>query len=215
MLMSLGNHSNLKVDLVYDDLPMEILNAIKSRKVVALDIETSGLDYHKDKIGSVQVYCEQHPVVFIRVGDKHPVNLIKIMEDPKIKKIFHYAIFDLSFMYAKWNIRGRNIACTKIASRLLDPKNSHSHSLQSLLRRYLGVNLSKELQTSDWLSPDLSESQIEYAANDVLYLQTLLDKICKELKDEDLWEIALACFSHIPTRVFLNVNNYPDIFLHK
>ncbi len=118
-------------------------------------------------------------------------------------------------MYSKWGVRGRNIACTKTASRLLDPNNQHNHSLKSLVKRYLGVDLNKDVRCSDWLARDLTKSQIEYAVGDVLYLHTLLDVLQEELDREGLWEIALECFAHIPTRVFLDVNGYTDIFLHK
>jgi ribonuclease D len=203
-----------KIILLDNDLSDEAYTALLKQTYIAIDIETSGLDWNKDIIASIQIYNENCPVFIIKIHENTPQNIIKLIENSNISKIFHYAIFDLGFMYAKWKVAGKNIACTKTASRLLDPLNLENHSLKNLVKRYLGIEINKELQTSNWTSDDLSPEQLNYAASDVLYLQPLIEKLSDKLIKQGLWDVTLQCFEFIPARVFLDYYKYDDIFQH-
>ena len=199
--------------VIYDhDVPDEYADSIRKAKLVAWDIETSGLDWRNDRIGVCQLYVPNESLAIIKIGDSHPKKLQSLLPDVSIKKVFHHAMFDLRFMSYHWKVLPQNVACTKIASKLLDVKNENKHSLQSILQQYLGVIIDKNERLSNWLSGKLTEEQISYAARDVMYLLPLLDVLEKELKSKGLWELAHACFVHIPTRVRLDILGYGDIY---
>jgi len=153
-------------------------------------------------------------VVIIKINDTPPKNLSLLLSDNSVKKVFHHAMFDLRFMNYHWKVISSNIACTKIASKLIDIKNINKHSLKSLLKQYLGVAIDKNEQLSNWMSNSLTEKQISYAANDVIYLLPLLGILEKELKDVRLLKLAYLCFAHIPTRVELEILGYDDIYAY-
>jgi len=121
-------------------------------------------------------------------------------------------MFDVRFMSYNWNVLAKNIACTKIASKLLDPAKQKNHSLKSLLNRYLGVPIEKTQRFSNWNSESLTEAQIIYAAKDVAYLFELMEHLEKELKAKNLLQLAKACFAHIPTRVQLEIGGFGDVY---
>lgn len=204
------NGKNVKVQ--HDDLSEEQVLQASKTGVVSWDIETSGLDWCKDTIGTCQLDIGQKEIVIVKVHRKVPKRLRLLLEDKKIKKVFHYAIFDIRFMSYHWNVVPRNIECTKTASKLLDPENKRNHSLKSLLKRYLGVQISKHVRMSDWLSEDLTREQLLYAATDVIYLLRLISKLENELEKKGLIELAKACYAHIPIRAQLDIRGYPDIY---
>ena len=121
-------------------------------------------------------------------------------------------MFDLRFMRYCWNVDFQNVACTKISAKLLDPLNEHEHTLQSLLKRYLGTAIDKSQRTSDWFSEKLTTEQVIYAATDVIYLPDLMQVLGKELEKKGLLSIAKACFDSLPTMVWLDVAGYKDIY---
>src|SRR2546428_5639868 len=125
------------------DLPEEYVVRIRKAGIAAWDIETSGLDWRTDQIGTCQLSDPNGSVALVKINSSPPKKLILLLEDPAVKKIFHHAMFDLRFMAFQWNAKPQSIACTKIASRLLDPKGERNHSLLSIVREYLGVTLTK------------------------------------------------------------------------
>lgn len=117
--------------------------------------------------------------------------------------------------WSGWSLTARNVACTKIASKLLDPSLANDeHSLKALLWRYLAVDISKDEQVSDWLAQDLSDAQLAYAAGDVAYLLPLLDCLTTRLRSARLDALFEQCLTHLPTRVELDLRHYPDIYLY-
>ena len=112
-------------------------------------------------------------------------------------------MFDLRFLCYHWGVTAENIACTKIAAKLLDPEITQGHTLAALVRQHLGVILDKESRRSDWLTWGLSPGQLKYAGNDVVYLPDLLGVLLQELQRKDRLDLALRCFTHVPTQVQL------------
>jgi ribonuclease D len=200
-------------DLAEGDVPKAFLNAARKHGIVAWDIETSGLDWRSQRIGLCQLLVRDHGLSLVRIKkNKKPPNLSAILADPSIRKIFHHAMFDLRFLCYHWDVPAENIACTKIASKLLDCDRTQQHTLTALLDRYLGVALDKGSRKSDWLTWGLSAEQLKYAGNDVVYLPNLLDALLKELEKKARLDLALRCFAHIPTQVQLEIQGFKDIY---
>jgi ribonuclease D len=201
------------IPFVEGDIPKAVVNAVRQQKVAALDIETSGLDWRSEQIGLCQLWVEKQGLSIVKVKkSKVPANLVALIADSSIQKIFHHAMFDLRFISYHWRVTPANIACTKIASKLLDPGQVQGHTLASLLSRHLGVVIDKSKRKSDWLSWGLSEEQLTYAGNDVLHLPKLLEVLLKELEAKGLADLAKRCFAHIPTQVELELRGYKDIY---
>jgi ribonuclease D len=195
-----------------NDISKVYFNRAINNKVVAWDIETSGLDWSKDRIGLCQLYTPTKNLAIVKIGNTPPKNLQKLLFESSVKKIFHYAIFDLRFMRYHWNAVSKNVSCTKIASKLLQIQNKKNHSLQSILKYHLNIEINKNERLSNWLSNSLTEEQISYAANDVKYLIPLLQTLEKQLENKGLLNLAHASFAHIPTRVELDLKHYGDIY---
>lgn len=210
---NLMNISYLENILIYDyDISAKFVDCVYKSKVVAWDIETSGLDWRNDKIGICQLYTPKESVAVIKIVDNIPKRLRSLLSNSSVRKVFHHAMFDLRFMCYHWKVLPQNIACTKIASKLIDVNNEYKHSLQGVLKKYLNVVIDKNERISNWLSNDLTDTQINYAAKDVMYLLSLLDILENELKSKGLLEITQLCFAHIPTRVQLDILGYDDIY---
>lgn len=198
------------------DLSAEMADAFAKLPLVALDVETSGLDWRRDRLATCQLFAEHIGVVVVRLDEKRPVRLTGLLEDPAVEKVFHHAPFDLRFMVHAWGAQPVSIRCTKVASKLLDPDApNEAHSLQQLCLRYLGVRLDKgAVRTSDWLAEELTAEQLEYATRDVLYLPALLGALENELARADLCPLYDACCSFLPARVTLELGGYPDVFAY-
>ncbi len=183
---------------------------------VAVDTETMGLNLLRDRLCLVQLGDGQGNayLVQIRRGDKSP-NLCALMSNPDVLKIFHFARFDVAKLMIDLGVVTYPVYCTKIASKLCRT-SSPSHSLKSLCSDLLGVVLEKEQQTSDWGAPDLTAAQQQYAANDVLYLHALKEKLDALLMREERDVLAHDCFEFLPTRARLDLDSFdkPDIFEH-
>lgn len=205
---------DLNIVMYENDLGLDFFKIISKKKMIAWDIETSGLDWKEDSIGLCQLYCINEPVAVVKIHDEIPVNLKQLLIEPKLKKVFHHAMFDLRFMCYKWKVSSQNIACTKIASKLLDCSGTGKHSLKLLLSKYLDLHIDKSLQVSNWLTNNLTNEQINYATRDVLFLFDLLNILEKELMNKDLLDLAYSCFQHIPIRVRLEIMGYKDIFTY-
>jgi ribonuclease D len=184
---------------------------------VAIDTETMGLNPHRDRLCVVQLSpgdgCAD--VVQIPLGHTDAPNLKKLLADPKIVKIFHFARFDLAALYNALGVMPSPVYCTKIASRLARTYTDR-HGLKDLVRELMNVDLSKQQQSSDWGSQNLSDAQVSYAASDVLHLHGLRDRLNGMLARENRSELAQACFDFLPTRAKLDLSGWEneDIFAH-
>ena len=196
------------------DLDPAIAGKLSSVSRIAWDIETSGLDPVYDKIATVQLHAPEFGTALVQIlQDTNPARLCGLLEESKIQKVFHHAMFVLRFMVAKWNVRPIHVACTKVASKLLAPsEQSTAHTLQSLLAEELGVHISKTQRLSNWLAEDLSADQVSYASADVQYLLPLLDHLERRIVAADLQTDFAACLAFLPTRVRLDLGNWPDVF---
>ena len=193
------------------DLDEQAFAKALAADVVAIDIETTGLDWRRDQIGTVQVQVEDVTYI-IRANGQVPIHLKAVVEDVRVRKVLHYAMFDLKFLARQWNIAAANVACTKIASKLAEPEKPHrEHSLAPLVQRYLGVSLDKTQQVSDWADA-LSDAQINYAADDVRYLVPLYR--CLDAKLQEIGRSGLRdrCYEQLPTQVELELGDFPDVF---
>ena len=184
---------------------------------VAIDTETLGLKPHRDRLCLVQLSGGDGnaDVVQIAPGQKSAPNLGKLLLDPAITKIFHFARFDVTALKQGLGINCRPIYCTKIASRLART-NTDRHGLKDVVASLLGIALDKEQQTSDWGGDSLSEVQLTYAAADVLYLHALKAKLDALLAREGRTALAAATFAYLPTRAEMDLLDWPDldIFAH-
>ncbi|USO02825.1 MAG: ribonuclease H-like domain-containing protein [Alphaproteobacteria bacterium] len=186
---------------------------------VAIDTEAMGLKPHRDRLCLVQMATQDQRVFAVQfVDDKFKApNLVRILNDPKILKIFHYARFDVTTMthYLK-DLQIKNIFCTKIASYLARTYTDR-HGLKNLVKELLNIEMDKTAQTSYWGADTLTEKQKEYAASDVLHLCRLKEILVKRLKREERYELALDCFKFLPTqaKVDLLFAEETDIFAYQ
>ena len=185
--------------------------------VVAIDTETLGLNPLRDRLCVVQLSAGDGSadVVQMPVGDTSAPNLVRLLSDPQRLKLFHYARFDLAVLFKTFGVMPQPAYCTKIASRLARTYTDR-HGLKDLAKELLGVDLSKQQQSSDWGAQTLSEAQVAYAAADVLHLHALRERLDEMLAREGREELAEACFRFLPTRVRLDLGGWveEDIFAH-
>jgi len=184
---------------------------------VAIDTETMGLNPLRDRLCVVQVSNGDGSadVVQIAKGQTDTPNLKKLLADPTITKIFHFARFDLAALLNAFGVMPYPIYCTKIASRL-SRTYTDRHGLKDLVREMLGIELSKQQQLTDWGSQQLSDAQMTYAASDVLHLHGLRERLDAMLAREGRTALAQACFEFLPTRAKLDLQGWEaeDIFAH-
>jgi ribonuclease D len=154
-------------------------------------------------------------VIQIGPGQQRAPNLEKLLGDPAVLKLFHFARFDIAVLTNAFGVMPAPVYCTKIASKLARTYTDR-HGLKDLTRDLLGVDLSKAQQSSDWGAPDLSEAQLAYAASDVLYLHALREKLDAMLEREGRTELARAAFGYLPDRARLDLAGFAemDIFAH-
>ncbi len=184
---------------------------------VAVDTETMGLKPYRDRLCLVQLSAGDGDAHLVRFapGDYDAPHLKALLEDPGVLKIFHYGRFDIAMLRRWLGVRTQPVWCTKIASRLTRTYTDR-HGLKDLCRQLLGVELSKEQQSSDWGAPVLSEQQLAYAAADVLYLHRLKVELEDLLRREGRLELAEAAFRFLPWRAELDLiaGEDEDIFAH-
>ncbi len=184
---------------------------------VAIDTETMGLDPSRDRLCVVQLSPGDGSadVVQIGAGQNKAPNIERLLADPAIVKIFHYGRFDLGVLAKAFGVMAGPVYCTKIASRLARTYTDR-HGLKDLAREVLGVDLSKQQQSSDWGADELTDAQVSYAATDVLHLHALKEKLDAMLAREGRSELAAACFKFLPERVRLDLAGWAaeDIFSH-
>ena len=203
---------NFKYELHLNDLPSE--TSLKNATTIAIDGEFSGLNPLTDKLHLLQICDGSDMVHFIKFNGKYNAPHLKLLlENEEIKKIFHFGRADLGFLKQHLNINVRNIFDTKIASKICR-KFTSNHGLKDLSKDLIGIKLDKEMQTSDWGKEEYTKEQIQYAANDVLYLHKIKEELDKILKRENKNEIAEECFKFLETRTTLDLNGLGDIFEH-
>lgn len=193
------------------DLPEELASEVRTAGRVAVDTETTGLDWRTDSLRLCQVFAPAIGPVLVRVEGDAPV-LRDMLEDPSITKVFHYAPFDLRFLEEGVRARVTSVFCTKAASKLLDPGLSASaHSLGALLSRHFGIHLDKgAVRTSDWGSTELSEAQVQYAAQDVASLLRLADFESEQLNRRGLSEVFASICAYMPIDAHLELLGVPN-----
>jgi ribonuclease D len=184
-------------------------------EAIAVDTETMGLNYVRDRLCLVQLFSPGLlTVIKIAKGQATAPNLKRVMEATQITKVFHFARFDVAQLRHRLDIITHPIFCTKIASKLIRTYSSR-HGLKELVYQLEGVELDKSAQCSDWGDADnLTPEQLRYAANDVRYLISMRKKLVGKLQREDRWELAQDCFKALPTIVSLDLLQYEDIFAH-
>jgi ribonuclease D len=183
----------------------------------AIDTETLGLQPARDRLCVVQLSPGDGTadVVQIERGQKSAPNLVALLCDPARLKIFHFARFDLAVLYQAFGVMAGPVYCTKIASRLTRTYTDR-HGLKDLARELLGIDMSKQQQSSDWGSAELSPAQLEYAASDVVHLHQIKARLDDRLAREERVEFAEAAFRFLPWRARLDLAGWPeeDIFSH-
>jgi len=185
--------------------------------VVAIDCETMGLNPHRDRLCLIQMSSGDGHTHLVQVakGQTEAPNLCRMLVDPNVLKLFHFGRFDIAAMYNAFGALTAPVYCTKIASKMVRTYTDR-HGLKNLLQELLGVDISKQQQSSDWGTDKLSDAQLDYAASDVLYLHRLREVLDQRLEREGRSEMAQACFDFLPTRAKLDLAGWPeiDIFAH-
>ncbi|MEM8842727.1 MAG: ribonuclease D [Pseudomonadota bacterium] len=185
--------------------------------VVAIDSETMGLVHGRDRLCLVQLSSGDGTVHLVQIakGQTEAPNLVRLLEDPAVLKLFHFGRFDIAVMAHAFGAVARPVYCTKIASKMVRTFTDR-HGLRNLCHDLIGVDISKQQQSSDWGAPDLTEAQMEYAASDVLHLHRLREELDRRLAREGRTELAAACFQFLPDRALLDLAGWPevDIFAH-
>jgi ribonuclease D len=203
----------MTIHLHHGDLPA----GLSFGSIVAIDTETMGLNPLRDRLCLAQLSSgdgDSHLVQFAQ-GAYNAPNLRALLVDPKVLKLFHFGRFDIAVMAHYLGAVAAPVYCTKIASKLIRTFTDR-HGLKDLCRDLLGVEISKQQQSSDWGAPVLTEEQKKYAASDVLHLHALKIKLDEMLVRENRAQLAAACFAFLPTRAFLDLSGFEsvDIFAH-
>ena len=201
--------------LVDGDVSAEFEWAVRDARIVAWDIETSGLDWRLDRIATCQLHVLGVGTQVVRMNGHAPERLRELLMSERVTKVFHHALFDLRFMRYHWKATARSVACTKILSKIVRPESDHrEHSLKPTLERFLGVHLDKSQQVSDWFAPTLSSAQVAYAARDVEFLIPLMDRLMDEARASGLADIAERTFEYVPIRVETDLRGCGDVFAY-
>jgi ribonuclease D len=198
------------------DLPDALCQQYLAAEALAVDTETMGLIYQRDRLCLVQLCDPNGKVSAIRIakGQTDAPNLKKLIEAPNVLKVFHFARFDVAMLRQNLGIQVTPIFCTKIASKLARTYTNR-HGLKELVLELEQVELDKTSQSSDWgNAANLSDEQLRYAANDVRYLLSVRQKLMAMLEREGRWEVAQQCFEALQVVVTLDLLHYKDIFEH-
>jgi len=198
------------------DLPDALYQEFRAAEAIAVDTETMGLIYQRDRLCLVQLCDPKGRVVAIRIakGQTEAPNLKQLLESPDVLKVFHFARFDIAMLRQNLDIQTTPVFCTKIGSKLARTYTNR-HGLKDLVLELEKVELDKSSQSSDWGNAvNLSDDQLRYAANDVRYLLSVQQKLINMLKREDRLELAQQCFDALQVIVTLDLLHYKDIFEH-
>jgi len=204
----------MAVTLHKGDLPTDL----NFGSAVAIDTETQGLSLVRDKLCLVQLSAGDGDAHIVQVNRQtyDCPNLKALLSDTSVEKIFHFGRFDIAILARDLGIEVTPVFCTKIASGLVRTYTDR-HGLKDICRELLGVDLSKQQQSSDWASDELTPAQLDYAASDVLYLHQLKNILSARLYRENRFDMAQACFEFLPTRAALDLAGWGDvdIFSHR
>lgn len=185
---------------------------------VAIDTETLGLNPHRDRLCLVQISTGDGSADLVQIapGQTRAPRLEALLADAQVTKLMHFARFDIGIMLKTFGVMAGPVYCTKIASKLARTYTDR-HGLKDLTRELLGIEISKQQQSSDWGADTLSDAQLAYAASDVLHLHALREKLDRMLEREGRLAIAEACMAFLPHRVRLDLMGWPesDIFSHE
>lgn len=185
--------------------------------VVAIDCETMGLNPNRDRLCVVQLSGGDGNAHLVQVakGQTSAPNLERLLTDASVLKLFHFGRFDIAAMFNTFGALAAPVYCTKIASRLVRTYTDR-HGLKALTQELLGIDISKQQQSSDWGAAELTAAQLDYAASDVLYLHRLREALNGMLEREGRTDLAQACFDFLPVRAKLDLAGWPetDIFAH-
>ena len=198
------------------DIPDDLYQEYLSAEALAVDTETMGLIYQRDRLCLVQLCDPNGKVTAIRIakGQTDAPNLKKLLEATNVLKVFHFARFDVAMLRQNLDIAVTPVFCTKIASKLVRTYTNR-HGLKELVLELERVELDKSSQSSDWgNAANLSDEQLDYAANDVRYLLSVRHKLIAMLQREDRWELAQQCFEALQVLVTLDLLHYKDLFEH-
>jgi len=206
----------LDITLHHGDLP----EGLDLGTLVAIDTETMGLSLTRDRLALVQLSPGEGIAHLVKFDVAVPApyaapRLAALLADPKVVKLFHFARFDIAMLQRDLGVVTQPVWCTKIASRLVRTYTDR-HGLKDLCRELLGIDLSKQQQSSDWGARKLSDQQLEYAASDVLFLHDLKSRLEAMLARHDRTALARACFDFLPSRAALDLAGWADedIFAH-
>ncbi len=185
--------------------------------VVAIDCETMGLNPHRDRLCLIQMSSGDGNAHLVQIesGVAQAPNLVQMLADPNVLKLFHFGRFDIAVLLHHFGVLTAPVYCTKIVSKLVRTYTDR-HGLKVLLDQMLKIDISKQQQQTDWGAAELSEAQLTYAASDVLYLHQLKDALDPILAREGRTELAQAAFDFLPTRAKLDLLGWSDtdIFSH-
>tara|TARA_B100000945_G_C20312466_1_gene563545 strand:- start:407 stop:1039 length:633 start_codon:yes stop_codon:yes gene_type:complete len=207
---------NKEIHFCTNDLTDNLFNLYKNSSYLAVDTEAMGLIHGRDRLCVIQISNELDITTCIKleINNLSSENIKLLLENKKIKKIFHFARFDVAALKCNLQINTQNIFCTKIASKLARTY-TNKHGLKDLIYELVNVELDKSSQSSDWGSEDnFSSDQIDYAANDVRYLIDAMKKLVVILKREGRYELAEKCFNVVPIYSELDIRKFSNIFEH-
>lgn len=213
-----GQTVKRKPELFENDIPEERLQHYLKKAAIAVDTETRGLIYRRDRLCLIQICDDEGVVSFVRYKSKENLgpdaspNCRKLFESPDVIKLFHFARFDVAVLKYYLGIEVGPLFCTKIGSKLVRTYTD-KHGLKDLVKELLGIELDKSDQTSDW-AQDLTDSQLEYAANDVRVLLPLYEKVLALLKREGRLDLAQKLYTALPAICELDILGWSNIFEH-
>ncbi|MBX9772012.1 MAG: hypothetical protein K2X29_11605 [Candidatus Obscuribacterales bacterium] len=199
-------------DIFVGDLSVERLQHYLKKTVIAVDTETRGLNLRRDRLCLIQICDDEGLVSFVRYKDDNAPNVKKLLSSD-VLKLCHYARFDMAVLKYYLKVDVWPVFCSKIASKLVRTYTDR-HSLKDLVREFLGSEMDKTNQTSDWGRADLSPSQLDYAADDVRVLIPIYNQMVKLLEREQLTSLAKQAFDCLPAVTNLDIGGYRDIFEH-
>lgn len=194
--------------LHHRDLP----DGLDLGSVVAIDTETMGLNPNRDRLCLVQLSSGDGTTHLVQIekGQTEAPNLCAMLTDPNVLKLFHFARFDIAALLNAFGVVTAPVYCTKIASKMVRTFTDR-HGLKVLVQDLVGVDISKQQQSSDWGAATLTDEQLNYAASDVLYLHQIRKQLDERLDREGRTAMAQACFDFLPTRAKLDLAGWPDV----
>jgi ribonuclease D len=199
----------MKTNVHLFDIPKSLLDRVKEIKELSIDTEAMGLEISRDRLCTIQMFIDRSEIHIVHFPEINyeAKNLKKFLNQKNILKIFHFARFDIGIIYKYLDILMENVVCTRTLSKIARTY-SDRHSLKELCREILKKELNKGEQSSDWGKKTLTQSQISYAANDVIFLPEIFEHLKEMCIRENRYEVAEAIFKIFPELVFISHNNF-------